>query len=558
MTDMPEKEGLFDSLRFFLRLLGKDILAEKGKLISGFVFALAAAGFAVLVPYALQLIVDRAIPQKNLSLLASYTMGLLGALALCYVSWCCQVFFMTRASENIFRSFKLRLSGTILKKHLSFFSRYQSSDLLTRMVADIELVSDFFYRYLLKSMVECVFILVFFIYILIVNWQLSLIALLGIPLMGIVMVALDGPITKTSALARKRLSDQNEKLLDMLQGHKEIRFFQQNEKILAQVEPSFRDYAEANVKFIRTMGATEYLLELVAILITFLPILVGGYVICRGGSGITVGLLVAFQTYLLMLADGVNKVSLGFAESIKANVPVKRLLEILDYPVEEKPRAIGWQDIPDSTAIEFRQVAFGYLKDRKVLKDFNLRIDPSEKICIMGQSGSGKSTIANLLLRFLSPDAGEIILGTVNIQNYPLASYLSLFSYVWQDTYLFKLSVKENVSLGWVDVPGPMIEKAIEQVGLKPTVESLPDRHETVIGRDGINFSGGQRQRLALARALIRGPEILILDEFTSALDAELEQKMLDLIFMLFKSQTIICITHSEQVAGRFDRIVRL
>lgn len=558
MTDKPYEKSIFDSLRLFWQLLARDILDEKKRLISGFVSSLIAGVFAVLIPYSIQLIIDNALPLKNPSLLRSYAIGLLVVLILGSSFWYAQVSFIARASENIFRNFKMRLSDSILRKQLSFFSHYQSSDLLTRMVTDLGLVSEFFYKYLLKSLVELVLVIVFLIYILILNWQLSMIALLGIPVLGIVMTSLDRLITTTSALARKRLSDQNDRVLDMLQGYKEVRFFQQNRKMLAHVGSAFSDYAEANFRFLRTMGITESLLETGGVLILFLPVVLGGYAMIRGVSGITVGLIIAFQTYLIMLSDGINKISIGLAESIKVTPAIERLQELLDYAVEEQTRLTDLNDIPDSMAIEFKEVSFGYLKDKKILTDFDLHIDPAEKISIMGQSGSGKSTIANLLLRFLSPDAGEITLGNFNIQKYPLAPYLSHFSYVFQDTYLFKLSVKENVKYGWVDVPDEMIQEVIAQVGLKEVVESLPEKYDTIIGKSGINFSGGQRQRLALARALIRGPEILVLDEFTSALDSELEQKMLDDIFALFKHQTIICITHSEHVAKRFDRIVRL
>ena len=468
MADTQQTQGsLFDSLRLFWQLLKEDIINENKRLIAGFAFSLVTGCLAITIPYFIQLIIDKAIPQKNSSLLLYYAIGLIGVFILSFSAWYVQVVLTARASENIFRNFKLRLSEAILKKHLSFFARYPSSDLLTRMVADLTLVSEFFHKYLLKSLVDFVFILVLFIYILFFNWQLSLIAFLGIPVVGIIMALLDKPITRTSASARRRLSDQNDRVLDMLQGYKEIRFFQQNEKMLAHVEPAFSDFAEANFKFVRTMGITEHLLEMASYLIFLLPIIFGGYAICRGESDLTIGLLVAFQTYLIMLVDGVHKISMGFAESIKAAPPIKRLLELLDYPVEEQPRITDWNDIPDSMAIEFKQIAFGYLKDKKVLTDFNLRIGPAEKVCIMGQSGSGKSTIANLLLRFLSPETGEITVGKVNIQKYPLAAYLSHFSYVWQDTYLFRLSVKDNVKLGWYSVPDEMVKEVIEQVGMR-------------------------------------------------------------------------------------------
>ncbi len=176
MTDKAAKTSIFDSLRLFWRLLARDILDEKKRLMAGFVAALITGIFAVMVPYSIQLIIDNAIPQKNSTLLSYYAFGLLVALILGSFFWYVQVFFIARASEDIFRRFKTRLSDSILRKHLSFFSHYQSSDLLTRMVTDLGLVSEFFYKYLLKSLVELVLVVVFLVYILFLNWQLPLIA----------------------------------------------------------------------------------------------------------------------------------------------------------------------------------------------------------------------------------------------------------------------------------------------------------------------------------------------------------------------------------------------
>lgn len=409
MTDNPDKTGLINSLRIFWVLLAKDILNEKKRLLSGSVLALITGILAVMIPTFIQMIIDNAIPAKNPTLLGHYVIGLVGVVILICCLWYVQVSLTARASENIFYNFKIRLSDSLLRKQLSFFSRYQSSDLLTRMVADLGLVSEFFYKYLLKSLIHFIFVSVFLIYIIFLNWKLSLIALLGIPILGIIMGALDKHITRTSTLARKRLSEQNDKVLDILHGYKEIRFFQQNKKMLSYVESSFGDYADANFRLTRAMSATEFLLETASIFFIFLPVVIGGYAIIRGVSGFSVGLIMAFQTYLIMLSEGINKVSIGFAESIKVTPAVKRLQELLDYAVEEHPRAANWDDIPDSTAIEFKQVSFGYMKNKLILANFNLHVNPGEKVCIMGQSGSGKTTVTNLLLRFLSPDTGEIL-----------------------------------------------------------------------------------------------------------------------------------------------------
>ncbi len=176
----------------------------------------------------------------------------------------------------------------------------------------------------------------------------------------------------------------------------------------------------------------------------------------------------------------------------------------------------------------------------------------------MGASGCGKTTIASLLLRFLRPTQGEIRFGGKNIQEYSYPMYLSFFSYVSQPTHLFGQSVADNIAMGWYHVPLDRIKEIASLVRMDDFIDGLPDAYGTVLGKNGVDFSGGQRQRLALARALIRDPEILVLDEFTSALDRDVEQEIIDDLLRVFANQTIICITHSPSVAGRFDRVVRL
>jgi ABC-type bacteriocin/lantibiotic exporter with double-glycine peptidase domain len=557
-ADVSEKDSMLNSFRRFWRLLREDILKEKKRLLSGLFFALVAGLFAVTIPYVIHLLIDQAIPEKNLDLLGRYTLALFAAMALAGLLRYAQVSLIARASENIFLTFKLRLTDSILHKKLPFYTQFQSSDLLTRMVADLALAFDFFSKYLINSLVELVFVVVIVTFILFLDWQLALIAIIGMPILGSILAILESAIASTSGLSRQRLSDQNQRMLDILQGHKEIRVFQQHKKIAALAGSVFTDYAEASFRFNRVMGIAQFMLEMAGVFILFLPVVIGGFAIIQGSEDITIGMIVAFQTFLVMLSDSANKISISLAELLKVTPAVRRLTEILDYPRDTQVEVLDWIHVPDSMAIEYRHVSFGYSAEKKILNDFCLRIASGEKIGIMGQSGSGKSTLVNLLLRFAVPDAGTITLGDYDIQRYPIAAYLSHFGYVRQETYLFNLSVKENIVLGWGGVPDFLIEDVIAKVGLKETIESLPGGYDAIIGTSGITFSGGQRQRLSLARALIRGPEILILDEFTSALDRELEQKLLDDIFSIFEQQTIICITHSENVAKRFERVIRI
>ena len=176
----------------------------------------------------------------------------------------------------------------------------------------------------------------------------------------------------------------------------------------------------------------------------------------------------------------------------------------------------------------------------------------------MGPSGAGKSTVIDLLTRQISPDSGQILFGEQPVGDYSLPLYLLHFGYVRQRPYLFRTTVRENIATGWYDIPLDVIISVAKRVRIHDTIMALPDGYDTVIGRNGVELSGGQQQRIALARALVRDPVVLLLDEFTSALDRTTEEEILDDLFMNVQEQTIICVTHSLSVASRFDRTVML
>jgi ABC-type bacteriocin/lantibiotic exporter with double-glycine peptidase domain len=163
-----------------------------------------------------------------------------------------------------------------------------------------------------------------------------------------------------------------------------------------------------------------------------------------------------------------------------------------------------------------------------------------------------------MLIRFLEPSEGEILLGGKNIKDYYMGSMLKYFAYASQSPHLFKISVKENITMGWDHIPLEKIQRAAEIVRINEIIDTLPDKFDTVIGEGGKDLSGGQKQRIILARALIRDPEILLLDEFTSALDKIVENDIVDNILKIFQKQTIICITHSKEVANKFPIVLNL
>jgi len=546
------------ALRLIWKLFSPELKSERKSLSIGILFELFGSSLGLLIPLMIEKIIDESIPAKDIHAILKHSLIILLLLGGGYILWYVHLTTIARASENVFKFFKLRFSESILKKQISFFKEYASADILTRLVNDMELISDFFYKYLIKSVVLLIFSVVVIVYIFILNWHLSVIAIIGFPLYFILIYLFDKPITRASRKSKEKLSIQNQLLLDLLEGHKVIRFFQQIKLFINKLDEKASEYAEANRVLKIIMHINETMLQAFGVIIVLMPIVFGGILIALEMGGITIGIIIAFQAYLLLISQVITEISNAIAELIKIKPSLDRIDVLMDYPEEDINKTIEIHELPETYDIEFKNVSFSYIKGKRIIHDFNLRIKEKEKVCIMGDSGRGKTTLVNLLLRFIEPDEGEIFFGGKNIASYPLNSYLFYFSYVWQETYLFKLSIKDNISLGWYQTPEDEITSAIERVGLKSVIESLPNQYDTIFGMHDFDFSGGQRQRLALARAIIRDPEILVLDEFTSAVDRETEEKILSQVFDIFDSHTIICITHSESVAKRFNRVVKI
>ena len=556
---MNSKKGtILNLFRILWNVLEDGILSQKKALLISFAMIAVSSGILLMGPFFIKQIIDKALPDKNMELLTYYILLLVGSYGISFLLWVIQTRYAVRASENIFYMLRRKLVGSILRKPVYFFSKYLAGDLLTRFANDLEFISTFFYENLIRSISFCVSSIILIAGLIIWNWQLGLLALGMMPVFLIYMNKTHNPISRKSALARGKLAQQNETLLDILSGNREIRFFQQEKRILDIFSKTAHDYTDSAIHSTVFAELSRMGIDMLGILVSLIPFIAGGYLICRGIGNLTSGLLVAYYQILVILTAQILFIFVGITKLAQVLPVLERIKEIIDYPSEPKIKQAGLADTPDSMDIEFRNVSFSYPSGKSVFKDLNISVRPGEKVAIMGPSGSGKSTLSLLLLRFLNPSGGEIMFGNKNVNGYPLPFYLSFFSYVSQETFLFKQTVAENISMGWYNVPIDRVKDAASLVRMHGAVESLPGKYSSVIGVDGINFSGGQRQRLALARALIRDPEILVLDEFTSALDKSVEQEILGDLFDVFKKQTIICITHSQAVADKFERVILL
>jgi ATP-binding cassette subfamily B protein/subfamily B ATP-binding cassette protein MsbA len=282
----------------------------------------------------------------------------------------------------------------------------------------------------------------------------------------------------------------------------------------------------------------------------------GGYLNIAGGASI--GDIMAFQWYTFLLLNPVWNIVNSFSELQRSLAAMERVFEVLAMP-KDKP------DKPDATPapevvreIQFEGVEFEYREGQPVLHDFNVTIPGDSVVALVGRSGAGKTTVTDLVARFHDPTKGRILLNGIDIRDFRLATYRDLLAIVQQDVFLFDGSVRDNIAYGRHDVSDAQVEDAARRANAHEFIVKLPEKYGTFIGERGVKLSGGQQQRLAIARAILKSPQILILDEATSNLDTESEQLIQASMATLLAGRTTFVIAHRLSTVRRADLILLL
>jgi ATP-binding cassette subfamily B protein len=281
---------------------------------------------------------------------------------------------------------------------------------------------------------------------------------------------------------------------------------------------------------------------------------IGAYMVSRGRM--TVGSLASFQAVFLSLSYSMANVTQYAPALVEAAGSIRRIEELLAQ--EPMVKDTGTEPVPDFSEIRFNDVDFGYARPHRNLNALNVSISRRQFVAVVGPSGSGKSTLLTLLLRLYDPDQGSVSIDNIDIRHFPLRSLRMLFGYVPQESFLFDISIRENIRLGKPGATDEEVEAAARSAEIHDFILQLPKGYATLVGERGGRLSGGQRQRIALARAIIRNPAVLILDEATSALDAATETAIQATLGRLRKDWTILSVTHRLATVVDADRILVL
>jgi ATP-binding cassette, subfamily B, bacterial len=467
-----------------------------------------------------------------------------------------QDMYMAKAALRVAFNLRQQVYAHLQKLNLSYFETAKAGDLSYRLTEDVDRVGEVVNK-VFHDFIPCVLQLVAIpIYMIYLNWQLTLATVIIAPLMGVLIGWFGERLRKYSLKSQNRVSGLSAILTEVFSGIRLVQAFAAENYEIArfghEAERSLQaKYSAERLKAIQipTVGFLEALSALSLLI-------VGGWQISQGN--LTVAEFFSYLTAAVLLIDPIGHVTNNYNEFKQGEASVDRVFELMAIQptVVEKPNAIALP--PVSGKVEYHNVSFAYKPGEPVLKDISLLVLPGEAIALVGASGAGKTTFVNLLPRFYDPVAGQILIDGIDIRDVKFHSLRRQIGIVPQETIMFSGTIAQNIAFGQDSFDFEAVAEAAKIANAHQFISQLPEGYQTWVGERGVNLSGGQRQRIAIARAVLLNPRILILDEATSALDSESEALVQEALERLMQNRTVFIIAHRLSTVRRCDRILVL
>ena len=436
----------------------------------------------------------------------------------------------------------------------SYYQRMRTGDIMARMTNDLNAVRMLMGPAIMYSANTLVFTAAALWFMVRTSPKLTLYAFLPLPVVSVVIQYFGRRIHERFERIQAMFSDISARAQENFSGARLIRAYVQEEAEIASFEAANQEYVARSLKLVRLMGMLWPTLELMLGLALVLVLWIGGREVLAGRMQI--GAFTAFNIYMMQLTFPI--IALGWVVNIfqRGTASLVRLNEILQERPQIQDEAPA-KDLQVQGEIEFRGLNFDY-EGKPVLRDLNLHIPAGTSMAIVGPTGSGKTTLVNLIPRIYDAAPGMVLLDGRPIREFSLPSLRKSIGFIPQETFLFSDRIRENISLGVDSASDQAIHDAAEAANIATDIESFPERYQTMVGERGITLSGGQKQRTAIARALIRDPRILILDDALSSVDTHTEDKILNHLREVMQGRTTIFISHRVSTVRNADRIAVL
>ncbi len=525
-----------------------------GKLVIAMVGMVIVAGFNAAQAYMVKPLLDEIFVNKDKTLLNILPLALLALFLIKGIFYFIYSYLLEWVGQCVIRDLRNRLFAHLNRLSLSFFHNTPTGELISRIINDVTLLQGAVSHALIRILRDFVSVAGLLVVIFVMDWRLALMSMIFLPMAAAPIVIFGKKFRSISTRYQKSIGEATNILHETIGGARIVKAFCMEKA----EEKRFSD--RVNHLFTTLMTETKYrclshpMIEFMGGVGMALIIWFGGMQVLKGTS--TTGTFMSFLTALIMLYEpvkGVSKINSTIQSGMASATRIFSLLDI-QPDIVERPGAIELPPFHD--CIEYKNVVFSYGKDEPVLRDINLRVKRGEVLAVVGPSGGGKTTLANLLPRFHDVDKGAVLLDGHDIRDVTLHSLRSRIALVTQQTILFNDTVRGNIGYGSPDCSEEDIRRAADAAFALKFIEELPEGFETIIGESGERLSGGQRQRISIARAILKDAPILVLDEATSALDTESERKVQKALENLMENRTTVVIAHRLSTIKNADRII--
>ena len=501
-------------------------------------------------------LIDKVIIKKNVHLLNLVALGFIALVMVKGVFSYLQTYLTSFIGYRIVMDMRDQIFQHLQRLSLSFYKRRRAGEIMSRLINDTGLLQNIFVENMMRLTLNILTVVGVLIFVFYIDWRLALFTLLVLPFIGFTLRRFGSRIKKFSNLVQMKVADISSTVQEVLGGIEVIKSFATEEKEVERFQMQNIQNFRLNMRRTRVSAVLPPLMEILTTVGLTAILWYGGLEVIRGQ--LTIGELVAFLGYVALAINPLNRIGKDYSQYQQALASAERIFEILDTEPEirESPQA---REMPRIRGhIQFRNVSFGYDDKELVLKDINLDLRPGEKVALVGRSGVGKTTLVSLIPRFYDPKSGCIIIDGYDIRQMKLKSLRRQIGIVSQETVLFNGTIRDNIAYGRTEATDEEIIDAAKKANAHNFIMALEKGYDTPVGERGVNLSGGQKQRIAIARAILRDPRILILDEATSAVDAESEILIQEALEKLMKDRTTIIIAHRLSTILGADRIVVL
>ncbi|MCR5757070.1 MAG: lipid A export permease/ATP-binding protein MsbA [Selenomonas sp.] len=539
---MKNYKRLLQYIRPYLKQLGLAIVC-----------IVVAAACNLYLPWIIKDMVDKVLADKDMMMLYVICVSIVIVFLIRGIFYYGQSYLVSYIGQKVVIDVREVMFRKFQRMPMAYFDKHQTGETMSYITNDVAAIQSALVDQLIEMVTEGSILIGSIVMMVYLDWKLSLLTLVVIPLVGQAMKIFGRKLKRNGTVIQERAADITSLLQESISSIRVVKsFVREDYEISRFINQNILNFQAAMKNVQLTSLLTPTVEFLAAVSVTFI-VGFGGYEVVNGQM--TAGALVAFLTYAVNLANPVKRLARVYGNLQRAMAAVDRVFAVIDMP-EPIGDKEGAESLPKIKGhVEVKHVTFGYKEGVNALEDVSLDVKPGQMIAFVGPSGAGKSTIANLIPRFYEINGGSIAIDGHDIREVRLASLREQIGIVPQETMLFSTTVRENIRYGRLDATDEEVIEAAKAANADSFIRELPQGYDTPIGERGLNLSGGQRQRMAIARAILKNPQILILDEATSALDTESEKIVQAALDRLMVGRTSFVIAHRLSTIFNADQI---